>query len=206
MLTADLLQRAAGCARGVALTWAKPLAEACAMFDIAAPARLAAFLATVGHESAGLTRTVENLSYSAEALLRTWPRRYTPELAREHARHPELIANHVYGGRMGNSAPGDGWKYRGRGPGMVTGRANYEAMRDLLRQRVPNAPDFVAEPGALAEPRWGAYAFAAFWEDRGLNELADAGDFIRICRRVNGGDIGMEDRMRRYALAKRALC
>lgn len=206
MLTADLLQRATGCARGVALTWAKPLAEACALFEITTPARLAAFLATVGHESAGLTRTVESFAYRPDRLVAVWPSRFTPGLARELAGHPDAIAEHVYGGRMGNKAPGDGWRYKGRGPGMVTGRANYEAIRDLLRQRVPNAPDFVAEPGALAEPRWGAYAFAAYWEERGLNELADAGEFVRICRRVNGGDVGMEDRLRRYALAKRALC
>lgn len=203
-LDADLLRRATGCARGVALTWAAPLANACLMYGITTPARLAAFLAQVGHESAGLTRTVESLNYSADGLLRTWPTRYTPELAREHARQQEVIANHVYGGRMGNSAPGDGWKYRGRGLIQVTGKANYEAVRDLLRE-CHDAPDLLAMPGILAEPRWAALSAGAYWQERDLNPLADAGDFDRITRRINGGTNGMADRRSRYAKAKAAL-
>lgn len=204
-LTAELMQAATGCVRGVALTWAKPLGEACTQYEIDTPARLSAFLAQVGHESAGFTRTIENLNYSAEGLLRTWPSRFTPELAGRLAHHQQEIANHVYGGRMGNRDPGDGWKYRGRGVLMNTGRANYEAVRDLLRDRVAGVPDLLAQPEALAEPKWAALSAAAFWHDHDLNALADAGDMRGLTRRINGGLIGLDDRMARYATARKAL-
>jgi putative chitinase len=203
-LTADILQRC-GCARGVALTWAKPLGDACTLYEIDTRERLAPFLAEVGTESAGFTRTVENLNYRAEGLLKTWPSRFTPELAKQVVTHPDLIAEHVYGGRMGNKNPGDGWRYRGRGLMQVTGRANYEAVRDLLRERVQNVPDLIQLPEALAEPKWAALSAAAFWVDRGLNELADAGDFRAITVRINGGLNGLDDRRARLAQARNAL-
>lgn len=203
--TADLLVRAVGCGRGVAATWEKPLAEACRLYEINTPMRLAAFLATIGHESAGLARTVESLNYSAERLQAVWPSRYTPELARQHARKPEFIANHVYGGRMGNKAPGDGWRFKGRGLLQVTGRANYEAVRDLLRERVRDTPDLLAQPEALAEPKWAALSAAAYWHERELNELADSGEFTRLSKRVNGGSNGMADRLERYKRAREVL-
>lgn len=206
LLPADKLQAAAGCARGVALTWTLPLSNALALYEIDTPERMAAFVAQVGHESAGFTRTIENLNYSAQGLLSTWPNRFTPALAQTMARHPDEIANHVYGGRMGNTVPGDGYRYRGRGLLQITGRVNYEAVRDQLRLRVPMTPDLLAMPEALAEPRWAALSAAAYWHDHDLNELADAGDMARLTRRINGGANGMADRMARYARARKALC
>lgn len=203
--TADLLVRAVGCGRGLAATWEKPLAEACRLYEIDTAPRLAAFLATIGHESAGLSRTVESLNYSAERLQAVWPSRYTPELARSHARNQPVIAEHVYGGRMGNSKPGDGYRFRGRGLIQVTGRANYEAVRDLLRQRVVGAPDLLHQPEALAEPRWAALSAAAYWHEHELNELADTGEFTRLSKRVNGGSNGMADRLERYKRAREGL-
>lgn len=203
--TAGILVRAVGCGRGLAATWEKPLRDACALYDITTPARLAAFLATVGHESLSLSRTVENLNYSAERLEAVWPSRYTPELARQHARNQPVIAEHVYGGRMGNKAPGDGWRFKGRGLLQVTGRANYEAVRDLLRERVPGTPDLLAQPEALAEPKWAALSAAAYWHEHELNELADGGEFSRLSRRVNGGTNGMADRLERYERARKVL-
>jgi predicted chitinase len=88
LLTAEILQAAGGCTRGNALCWAQPLSEACALYEIDTPARLAAFLAQVGHESGGFIRTVENLNYSAEGLLKTWPSRFTPASAAAVAHHP----------------------------------------------------------------------------------------------------------------------
>jgi putative chitinase len=204
-ITADLLVRAMRCTRGSALTWAKPLNEACLQYGITSPARIAAFLAQIGHESAGLTRTVENLNYRAEGLLRTWPSRFDAQKAADLAMKPEAIANHVYGGRMGNYQPGDGYRYRGRGLIQVTGRLNYEAVRDLLQARLRDVPDLVALPETLAEPKWAALSAAAYWHDHRLNELADAGDFDHITRRINGGTIGMADRQKRYEQAKQAL-
>lgn len=203
-ITADLLVRVTGCTRVLADQWVRPLSAACAAYEIDTPARVAAFLAQIGHESAGLSRTTENLNYSAHALQRTWPSRYTPELAARHARRPDVIANHVYGGRLGNRLPSDGWRYRGRGLVMVTGRANYEAMRDALRL-CTWCPDFVADPDAVAEPRWAALTAAAYWDSRALNDLADGGRFNDITRRINGGTIGQADRVARYERAKRAL-
>jgi putative chitinase len=204
-ITADLLVRAMRCTRGSALTWARPLSEACAKFQITSPARIAAFLAQVGHESAGLTRTVENLNYRADGLLRTWPTRFDEVKAKALAMKPEAIANHVYGGRLGNYQPGDGYRYRGRGLIQVTGRVNYEAVQDLLRSHVDDVPDLIRMPEVLAEPKWAALSAAAYWHDHRLNELADAGDFDHITRRINGGTIGMADRQKRYEQAKQAL-
>lgn len=204
-LTADKMQAATGCQRGLALTWAPYLSDACTRYGITTPARLAAFLAQVGHESAGFSRTVENLNYSAAGLEATWPSRFTPATAAQLARKPQLIAEHVYGGRMGNKAPGDGWRYRGRGLLQVTGRANYEAVRDLLRQRCPETPDLLQSPDVLSEPKWAALSAAAYWEDHELNALADAGSFDTITRRINGGQTGAADRRARYQKARAAL-
>ena len=205
LLTADILQRVGGCTRGVAMTWAQPLSEACALYEIDTPARLSAFLAQVGHESAGLTRTVENLNYRAESLLRTWPTRFTADAAKALEHRPDAIADHVYGGRLGNNRPGDGWRFRGRGLLQVTGRANYEAVTELLRERVHAVPDLGELPETLAEPKWAAYSAAAWWADHDLNALADVGAFDQITRRINGGTNGSVDRRARYERAKRAL-
>lgn len=206
-ITANILEAAVGCGRSLANTWAKPLAEACALFDITTPARIAAFLAQIGHESMGLTRTVENLNYRAERLLAVWPKRFDEATAAQFANQPQRIANRAYGDRLGNGpeASGEGWKYRGRGLIQVTGKANYEAVRDLLREERRDAPDFVADPDALAEPRWAALSAAAWWADRELNELADDYAFTQITQRINGGQNGAVDRKERYDRARKAL-
>jgi putative chitinase len=176
-------------------------------YDIDTPARLAAFMAQVGHESGSLNRTVENLNYGAAGLLGTWPSRFTRESAASLARKPEAIANKVYGGRLGNGdeASGDGWRYRGRGLIQITGKANYSGIRDTLRQRTPDAPDFVGQPELLETPQWAAMSAAAYWDDHDLNKLADVQDFRKITTRINGGQIGAADRNARYAKARRVF-
>lgn len=205
LLPADKMQAAIGCARGLALTWAPHLSNACGNFQITTPARLAAFLAQVGHESGSFGRTVENLNYSAAGLEATWPSRFTPALAAQMARNPERIAEHVYGGRMGNrpEGSGDGYLYRGRGLIQVTGRANYEAVGEQLSRF--GCPNLLAMPQVLAEPKWAALSAAAYWYDHELNELADGGHFDAITRRINGGTLGSADRRARYERAKKAL-
>ena len=162
-------------------------------FQITTPLRIAHFLATVWHESAGLTRTVENLNYSAQGLRRTFARYFpTVTLANQYARKPQAIANRVYANRMGNGneASGDGWRYRGRGLIQLTGRANYQAYQqsgfcngDLLSH-----PEWLAAyPGALKSAMW-------FWWKNGCNALADRDDATAVCRRVNGGLNGLDDR------------
>lgn len=204
LLTADQLQRC-GITRGVALTWQLPLADACELYEINTPARLTSFVAQVGHESAGFTRTVENLNYSAAGLLKTWPSHFTAEQAQQCAHNPDAIANQAYGGRMGNTYPGDGAKFKGRGLLQITGRANYEAVTELLHERIASVPDLCVMPGILAEPKWAAYSAAAFWVDHGLNDLADIGAFDKITLRINGGQTGAVDRRARYEAAKRAI-
>lgn len=205
LLTAEKMQAATGCGRGTALTWAPYLSAACEAYEITTPARLAAALAQFGHESDGFSRTTENLSYSAKGLEATWPSRFTPATAAAMARKPQLIAEHVYGGRMGNGpeGSGDGWKYRGRGVVMVTGKANYEAIGELLARHC--VPDLLAMPDVLADPKWAALSACAYWHDHDLNELADAGAFDQITRRINGGTIGAADRRARYDTARKSL-
>jgi putative chitinase len=203
--TATTIERAAGCAASTAKRFELPLRDACGRFLIDTPKRLAAFLAQVGHESASLERTVENLNYSALALMRTWPNRFNQAQAEQFARKPEAIANRVYGGRMGNGgeATGDGWRYRGRGLIQITGKANYEAITEVMASYGP--PDFVLQPELLESPQWAAMSAGAFWDDHELNQLADKGDLDRMTRVINGGSNGLADRKARYARAMRVL-
>ncbi|MDF3932300.1 glycoside hydrolase family 19 protein [Pseudomonas citronellolis] len=171
------------------------------------PARVAAFLAQVGHESAQLTRCVESLTYSALRLATVWPRRFrgadgSPNaLARQLAYQPERIANLVYAGRNGNGdeASGDGWRYRGRGLLQVTGRANYRRVAGGLGLPLEAQPQLLAEPpGACASAAW-------WWAAEGLNELADSGRFDDITRRINGGLNGLAERQKLWRRALEVL-
>lgn len=205
--TAKTIEAAVGCAGSTAKRFEQPLRDTCARFEIDTVKRLAAFLAQVGHESAGLSRTVENLNYSAQGLLRTWPSRFDERTAAAYARKPEAIADKVYGGRMGNTESGDGWKYRGRGLIQVTGRAGYEAITEILLGLTPPdaVPDFVRQPELLEQPQWAAMSAGAFWHDHELNDLADRGEMDRMTRVINGGHNGLADRKARYSRALRVL-
>ena len=168
-------------------------------YQIVGLKRVAAFIAQIGHESGQLTRQVENLNYSAEALQRTWPSRFSAELAADVARKPEQIANIAYGNRMGNTAPGDGWKYRGRGLIQITGKNNYHACGEAL------GLDLIAKPELLEKPQHACMSAAWFWATNGLNTLVDAGKFDAITQRINGGQNGSADRQVLYAKAMKVL-
>ena len=168
-------------------------------YGIVTRLRIAAFIAQVGHESGQLTRLVENLNYSAEGLMKTWPSRFDLVRATAAARKPEQIANIVYGGRMGNTAPGDGWKYRGRGLIQVTGKTNYEACGEALGVGLINQPEL------LELPQHAAMSAAWFWSMNGLNTQADAGDLAKITRRINGGLNGQADRQALYDKALKVM-
>ena len=168
-------------------------------YQIIGTKRIAAFIAQVGHESGQLTRPVENLNYSSDALRKTWPSRFGVELATAAARKPEQIANIAYGNRMGNTAPGDGWKYRGRGLIQITGKSNYHACGEAL------GLDLIAHPELLEKPQHACMSAAWFWASRGLNTLADAGKFDAITQRINGGQTGAADRKALYARALKVL-
>ena len=168
-------------------------------YQIVGLKRVAAFIAQIGHESGQLTRLVENLNYSADALQKTWPSRFNAELAKSVARKPEQIANIAYGNRMGNTEPGDGWKYRGRGLIQITGKDNYRACGEAL------GLDLIDYPELLERPQHAAMSAAWFWASNGLNSLADKGDLTKITQRINGGQNGAADRQALYAKALKVL-
>lgn len=136
------------------------------------PRRVAHFLAQVLHESQALTVEYENLHYSAQRLVQVWPARFRPHGALDpaaYARDPRKLANLVYGGRMGNVGPDDGYAYRGRGMLQLTGRAAYARATAIVRAGAAGAtaPDFVAHPDAVLDPRWSLEVAAATWADKG---------------------------------------
>lgn len=180
-LDADLLVAALGCTPERAALFAGPLDTACARYAIDTPARLAAFLSQIGHESGALR-------YVAEL----WGP--TPAQARYEGRAD-----------LGNTQPGDGYKYKGRGLIQTTGRANYVQLRDRLRAAGVDCPDFEGSPESLEQPRWAALSAADYWDMRRINAAADAGDFERVTKLVNGGLNGYADRSARWERAKQAL-
>ena len=202
MLTADTLRAALPAARPTDIArFATPLAEACAEWNIDTPLRLAAFLAQIAHESGQFRALVENLNYSAEALLRVFPRHFDAGQAAAYARQPERIGSRVYANRMGNGdeASGDGWSYRGRGLIQVTGKTNYAACGAAL------GLDLIAQPELLEQPAPATRSAAWFWNRHDLNRLADARDITTITRRINSGLTGLDDRKACYARACTAL-
>ena len=163
------------------------------VFKINTPLRVAAYLSQVLVESAYLTASVENLNYSADGLLKTFPKYFKSRAEAEaYARKPEKIANKVYANRMGNGneASGDGWRYRGRGLIQLTGKQNYLdfSKYDLCTEPVLKNPDKVAEfPVNQIAAMW-------YWEKRKINEPADRGNMDEVTKRVNGGSNGLATR------------
>ena len=178
--------------------WYKSLAQACPDYDINTPQRLAAFLAQCGHESGGFRLTKENLNYSAKGLNGIFKKYFPTEAAAAaYARQPEKIANKVYGGRMGNGpeASGDGAKFCGRGYIQLTGKDNYTAFGKSIGEDICANPQIVAEKYALLSAAW-------FFNKNKLHIMADGGagvDTVKaITKRVNGGYIGIEDRIKHF--------
>lgn len=169
----------------------KSLANACVVHFPAygvdkSVARMADVLAQTANETGGYRVFSENLNYSAEALVRTWPSRFTAASAAQYARKPELIAGEVYGDRMGNKGPADGWTFRGRGMLQLTGRANYEATDKRLGIGLDTDPDLAAVP-ALS-----LLIACDFFKTNKVFEALDAGDTTKARRITNGGAIGLD--------------
>lgn len=201
-MTPDLLQAAIGCTPALAAAWCADLDEAMHRYAIDTPARQAAFLAQIAHESGGLARLVENLNYSAEGLCKVWPNRFRSYGdAVAYARKPEAIANYVYADRMGNGPAntGEGWKYRGRGLIQATGKNTYRSLSAALEV------DLLGNPDRLQEPHLAAMSAGWYWSTHGLNERADQGDFEGITRKINGGLTGLADRTALWKRARQAL-
>lgn len=182
--------------------WYSALERCLPDYDINTPQRVAAFIAQCAHESGSFKFLRENLNYRAESLVKVWPRHFpTLEVARQYARNPEKIANKAYAGRMGNGdeASGDGWRFIGRGLIQLTGRSNYQAFADSIETDINDIPEYLQTfEGAVQSACW-------FWESNGLNRWADAGDIKELTRRINGGFIGLEDRIKHYNHALHVL-
>lgn len=161
-------------------------------FDINTPRRIAAFISNIAYETNGFRAFIENLNYSEQGLLSVFPRRFTPEMAKIYARKPKDIANLVYGNRYGNTQPDDGWKYRGRGGFQVTFKDNYKLMSSALKV------DFVMNPDLIMQPPYAMLTSGVFWNMHKLNSIADAGDILTVCRRINGGTNGLQKRIAIY--------
>lgn len=179
-----------GVGKPTAAAWAPVCADELRRSKFSAGDRdLIAFLPQILHESSMLEKMQENLNYkTAERLCEIWPSRFpTVESARPYVRQPELLANKVYGGRMGNTAPGDGWLYRGRSPIGITGKDNYIMVGDLMGQDLLNMPHL------LEQPRFAMEACVKWWEGK-VPDSALA-DTVRVSRIVNGGTIGIKERI-----------
>jgi putative chitinase len=172
--------------------------DTAAKFQINTPLRLAHFLAQCGHESGGFKATQENLNYSAKGLAGIFKKYFPTEAAATpYARQPQKIASKVYGGRMGNGpeSTGEGYKFRGRGYIQLTGKENYTAFGKSIGEDMTVNPDVVASKYALLSAAW-------FFSKNGLHKMADEGanDTVvtKITKRVNGGTIGLPDRIKHF--------
>ena len=177
--------------------WYNNLLNILPEYDIDTPKRVAAFMAQCGHESGGFTVMQENLNYSAKGLRGIFGK-YFPndDIAKQYERKPEKIANRVYGNRMGNGPEesGEGWYFRGRGIVQITGKNNYtKCSQSLFESNV-----LVENPDLLLETEYAIHSACWFWSAARLNELADVGDMKTMTKRINGGFIGLEDRINHY--------
>ena len=173
--------------------WVDALNETFQRFDISTPIRQASFIGQCGHECANFKVLEENLNYRAETLMKLWKSRFpTIEVANEYARNPKKIANKVYASRMGNrdEASGDGYRFRGRGCIQLTGHANYFHAGQACGE------DFVMQPDLVSTPKYAAMTAGWFWNTHKLNQFADRQDFTLMTKKINGGTIGLDDRIK----------
>lgn len=182
--------------------WYHALTEILPEYEINTPPRVAAFIAQCAHESGNFRLLKENLNYKAASLRKVFPKYFpTDELAAAYANKQEMIANRVYGNRMGNGDEhsGDGFRYCGRGLIQLTGKANYQAFAESLEMEVEDVPEYLGTfEGAVQSACW-------FWESNNLNQWADKGDILTLTKRINGGTIGLDDRIKHYNHALHVL-
>jgi len=173
--------------------WVDALNETFDRFGIDSIKKQAAFIGQCGHECGNFKILEENLNYRAETLCKLWPKRFpTLEFAKQYERQPRKIANSVYSNRMGNrdEASGDGFRFRGRGCIQLTGHSSYFHAGKAL------GVDFVMEPDLVASPKYAALTAGWFWSTHGCNEIAQAADWVKLTKKINGGTIGLQDRIK----------
>jgi putative chitinase len=181
---------------GIDSKWLKPLEDTFAKYAISTPKRQAAFIGQCAHESGNFKVLQENLNYSAEGLMKTWPSRFpTKEIANQYARQPAKIAGKVYNGRLGNTSEEEAAKYLGRGLIQLTGKENYANCGSGI------GVDLLSNPDLLSTPEYAALSAGWFWNKKGLNSLADSEDIETMTKRINGGLIGLDDRKAKIAKA-----
>jgi len=198
--------------------WIDAVVATCQEFEINTPQRIASFLAQTSHESGGYTMLSENLNYRAATLAACWPNRFAmlgsdkkpikengklvpTAVANSIAGKPELIANLVYSGRMGNgpAESGEGWAFRGRGLKQLTGKFNYTKCSEGL------GVDLVSNPDLLLEPIYAARSAGWFYKTNNLSSFADVGDIKGMTKKINGGFIGLEQRQALYDLIMKTI-
>ena len=189
-------------ALGIDAKWLKPLNDTFVKYDISTPQRQACFIGQCQHESANFTKLEEGLNYSASRLMAVWPSRFPNlDVANQYANNPQKLANKVYGGRMGNGneESGEGYAYRGRGLIQMTGKEAYANCGSGL------GVDFLSNPDLLSTPEYATLSAGWFWNKKGLNDLADTGDYETMTKRINGGVLGLDDRKAKIAKAREIL-
>jgi putative chitinase len=187
---------------GIGPQWVDALNSTFDRFGIATPEQQGAFIGQCGHECGHFKVLEENLNYRAATLMRLWPRRFpTLEVANQYAGNPKKIANMVYANRMGNrdEASGDGYRFRGRGCIQLTGHTNYHHAGKAL------GVDFVMEPDLVATPQYAALTAGWFWSTHNCNALAAASNWVGLTKKINGGTIGLDDRIHHTQLALNTL-
>ena len=182
-----------------AAAWADAAMEILPKYEINTPNRIAGFFAQCGHESMNFTVLSENLNYRAETLEKLFSKYFSKagRNAADYAKQPEKIANVIYANRMGNgdTASGDGFKFRGRGIVQLTGKDNYSAFALSIKMTLPDVIEYVqTKKGALESACW-------YWASRNINAACDANDITKMSKLVNGGTIGLEDRRKHYEAA-----
>ena len=183
--------------------WFDALVDIMPKYGITTERRVAHFLSQCAHESNNFRSLEENLNYSAKALRAVFGRYFGAAPKRdadEYHRNPEMIANYVYMDeyrkyKMGNTEDGDGWRFRGRGLKQLTGRENYTRFGATVDMTAEQAAEYVAtEKGAVESACW-------FWDANNLNSIADTDDVVKMTKKINGGNIGLESRQKRYTKA-----
>lgn len=184
---------------GIDDKWLEPLTDVFAKYDISTPKRQASFIGQCMHESGNFKVIEENLHYSPERLHAVFPSRFPTVESASSFDTPEKIANKIYGGRMGNLQDGDGWKYHGRGLIQLTGRDNYKSFSDAT------GIDAINHPELLLQLEYACLSAGWFWNKRTLNMTADTSDYKTMTQRINGGLLGLDDRIAKIQSVEKIL-
>ena len=195
MVNAEQLQKL-----HIGADWVDALNETFSRFNINTKNQQAMFIGQCSHECGNFRLLEENLNYRAETLMKLWPKRFPSlEFAKQYEKNPRKIANSVYANRMGNrdEASGDGYRFRGRGALQCTGHSTYFHAGKAL------GVDFVMQPDLVATPKYAALTAGWFWDTHKLNPPSDALDYTKVTKIINGGTIGLDDRIKhvQHALA-----